>query len=229
MRKASKKNSKSRMETALAEVKRAESDASTSKKTRFSGSNAVFQPPYSHAEVATEITPELMEKIVTRLTTIPSNFNVLPKVKKMMIDRRMQIFREGGPFDWGFAEALAFGALLLEGTPVRLSGQDSSRGTFSHRHSALFDAETQERYIPLQNLSPDQARFCVYNSLLSEAAVLGFDYGYSIGFPEMLCVWEAQFGDFANGAQVIIDQFIVSAESKWQRPERHRSTSAAWI
>ena len=135
-----------------------------------------------------------------------------------MLDRRAQIFKNGGPFDWAFAEALAFGSLLVEGTPVRLSGQDSRRGTFSQRHSVLYDAETRERYIPLLNISPDQARFCVYNSLLSEAGVLGFDYGYSLDFPEMLCLWEAQFGDFANGAQVIIDQFIVSAESKWQRP-----------
>jgi 2-oxoglutarate dehydrogenase E1 component len=105
----------------------------------------------------------------------------------------------------------------MEGVPVRLSGQDSRRGTFSQRHSVLYDAQTRERYIPLLNLSKDQARFCVYNSLLSEAAVLGFDYGYSLEFPEMLCLWEAQFGDFANGAQVIIDQFLVSAESKWQK------------
>jgi 2-oxoglutarate dehydrogenase E1 component len=102
--------------------------------------------------------------------------------------------------------------------PVRLSGQDSRRGTFSQRHSVLYDSKTRERHIPLMNLSADQARFCVYNSLLSEAAVLGFDYGYALDFPEMLCLWEAQFGDFANGAQVIIDQFISSAESKWQRP-----------
>ena len=100
---------------------------------------------------------------------------------------------------------------------MRLSGQDSRRGTFSQRHSVLYDEQTRNRYIPLQNLSPEQARFCVYNSLLSENAVLGFDYGYSLNYPEMLCLWEAQFGDFSNGAQVIIDQFIVSAESKWHR------------
>jgi len=101
---------------------------------------------------------------------------------------------------------------------VRLSGQDSQRGTFSQRHTVLYDTETREQYIPLQHLSEDQARLCNYNSLLSEAAVLGFDYGYSLNFPTMLCIWEAQFGDFANGAQVIIDQFIAAAESKWQRP-----------
>ena len=102
--------------------------------------------------------------------------------------------------------------------PVRLSGQDSRRGTFSHRHSVLYDAKTGKPYLPLLHLAPNQARICIYNSLLSEAAVLGFDYGYSLDYPNMLCLWEAQFGDFANGAQIIIDQFIVSAESKWQRP-----------
>jgi 2-oxoglutarate dehydrogenase E1 component len=136
----------------------------------------------------------------------------------MLLDRRREIFEAGGPYDWGFAEALAFGSLLLEGTPIRLSGQDSRRGTFSHRHAVIYDAETGEPHIPLLHLAPEQARICVYNSLLSEAAVLGFDYGYSLDYPEMLCLWEAQFGDFANGAQTIIDQFIVSAESKWQRP-----------
>jgi 2-oxoglutarate dehydrogenase E1 component len=100
---------------------------------------------------------------------------------------------------------------------VRLSGQDCERGTFSHRHAVLTDIDTGEKYTPLKNLAPKQARFCVYNSLLSEAAVLGFDYGYSLDYPDLLCLWEAQFGDFANGAQVVIDQFIVSGESKWQR------------
>ena len=105
----------------------------------------------------------------------------------------------------------------MEGTPVRLSGQDCERGTFSHRHAVLSDSETGNKYTPLKNLEGQKARFCVYNSLLSEVAVLGFDYGYSLDYPEMLCLWEAQFGDFANGAQVMIDQFIVSGESKWQR------------
>jgi 2-oxoglutarate dehydrogenase E1 component len=114
-------------------------------------------------------------------------------------------------------EALAMGTLLLDGTPVRLSGQDCERGTFTHRHAVFNDTETGEKYTPLNNLSDKQAKFCVYNSLLSEAAVLGFDYGYSLDYPDMLCLWEAQFGDFANGAQVVIDQFITTGESKWQR------------
>jgi 2-oxoglutarate dehydrogenase E1 component len=205
-------------EAALEEVKEAEKQAGKGKKVRFSESNAVFQAPYSHKPVDTSVSKERIETIVRALTNVPADFNVLPKVKRMLLDRRAQIYQDGGPFDWSYAESLAFGSLLLEGVPVRLSGQDSRRGTFSQRHSVIYDAKTRERYIPLWNLSRDQARFCVYNSLLSEAAVLGFDYGYSLDFPVMLCLWEAQFGDFANGAQVIIDQFIASAESKWQRP-----------
>ena len=119
--------------------------------------------------------------------------------------------------DWSCAENLAFGSLLLEGTPVRLSGQDSGRGTFSQRHAVLIDQRTGERWKPLNHLAPGQPEFCVYDSLLSEAAVLGFDYGYSLEEPNMLIMWEAQFGDFANGAQVYIDQFIAPSESKWGR------------
>src|SRR6185436_1782321 len=114
-------------------------------------------------------------------------------------------------------EMLAFGSLLVEGTPVRLSGQDSRRGTFSQRHSYWYDLESRERYKPLDFVQPGQSTFCVYNSFLSEAAVLGFDYGYSLSEPNMLILWEAQFGDFVNGAQVIIDQFLTSSESKWGR------------
>src|SRR5690606_30940981 len=120
---------------------------------------------------------------------------------------RAKAHAEGGPIDWAFAESLAWGTLLIEGTPVRLSGQDCRRGTFSQRHAVLYDSETRERYVPLESVAPGQAKFCVYNSLLSEAAVLGFDYGYSLDYPQMLCQWEAQFGDFVNGAQVVIDQF----------------------
>ena len=152
------------------------------------------------------------------MTHVPEEIRVLPKLKRNLLDRRLKVFEAGGPYDWSFAETLAIGSLLLDGKPVRLSGQDSRRGTFSQRQSVLYDEKTRERYIPLNNLARDQARFCVYNSPLSEAAVLGFDYGYSLDYPNMLCLWEAQFGDFINGAQVIIDQFIISAESKWQRP-----------
>ena len=188
------------------------------KQARFQESTAVFQPEYKASPVSTAISRETLETIVDGLTHVPEDFNVLPKVKRMLVDRRRQILQDGGPYDWGYAEALAFGSLLLEGTPVRLSGQDSRRGTFGQRHAVWFDAKTGDPYVPLLHLAPKQARICIYNSLLSEVAVLGFDYGYSLNYPDMLCLWEAQFGDFANGAQTIIDQFIVSAESKWQRP-----------
>ena len=127
------------------------------------------------------------------------------------------MFETGEGIDWATGEALAFGTLLDEGFPVRLSGQDSSRGTFSQRHSALVDQETEERYVPLNHIREGQAEFEVVDSLLSEEAVLGFEYGYSLAEPKALVLWEAQFGDFANGAQVIIDQFIASGEMKWLR------------
>ncbi|CAN5590749.1 2-oxoglutarate dehydrogenase E1 component [soil metagenome] len=206
-----------RLEMTLEEVKAIEKEGDV-EKNRFRESSAVFQPEYHWAPVQTAISPEMLEQIVNGLTTVPDDFNVLPKVKRITIDRQREVYQAGGPYDWGFAEALAFGSLLLEGVPVRLSGQDSRRGTFSHRHAFLYDAKTGKPYLPLLHLAPNQARICIYNSLLSEAAVLGFDYGYSLDFPNMLCLWEAQFGDFANGAQTVIDQFIVSAESKWQRP-----------
>ena len=206
-----------RLEMTLEEVKSLEQEE-PGKRNCFEESTAIFQPKYSSASRPTAISPELLERIVTGLTRVPEGFNILPKVKRITIDRQREVYEAGGPYDWGFAEALAFGSLLLEGVPVRLSGQDSRRGTFSHRHSFFYDAKSGKPYLPLLHLAPNQARICIYNSPLSEAAVLGFDYGYSLDYPEMLCLWEAQFGDFANGAQTIIDQFIVSAESKWQRP-----------
>ncbi|QTN33169.1 2-oxoglutarate dehydrogenase E1 component [Akkermansiaceae bacterium] len=187
-------------------------------RTVFSGSTAIIQPPYTHAQVPTGITRERLQHIGKTLTTVPETFHLNPTLEKRFIPRRVEALQNAGPFDWAFAESLAFGSLLMEGSPVRLSGQDCRRGTFSQRHAVFYDYETRERYIPLDNLAPDQAKFCVYNSLLSEFAVLGFDYGYSLSYPSMLLMWEAQFGDFSNGAQVIIDQFISSAESKWQTP-----------
>ncbi len=214
---ALEKELQSRLEEALEEVKALEKTP-PAQRNRFTESSAVFQPEYSGHSGPTAITPEVLKQIVDGLTTVPEDFNILPKVKRITVDRQREVYKAGGPYDWGFAEALAFGSLLLEGVPVRLSGQDSRRGTFSHRHAFLYDAKTGKPYLPLLHLAPDQARICIYNSLLSEAAVLGFDYGYALDYPNMLCLWEAQFGDFANGAQTIIDQFIVSAESKWQRP-----------
>jgi len=205
------------LEAAFSEVKAKEA-ARLAKKPELTGSTAVFQPPYSHEPVVTAISPETLEQIVTALTQVPEGFRILPKLKRILLDRRLAVWKDGGPYDWSYAEALAFGSLLLEKTPVRLSGQDSRRGTFSQRLSVIYDEHTRARHIPLNTLSTDQARFCVYNSPLSEYAVLGFDYGYSMDFPSMLCLWEAQFGDFVNGAQIVIDQFIASAESKWQHP-----------
>ena len=206
-----------RLELVLQEVKSLE-EMETDGQACFKESTAVFQPQYTSEGEPTAITPEMLKQIVDGLTRVPEDFNIIPKVKRMLLDRRREVFEAGGPYDWGFAEALAFGSLLLEGMPVRLSGQDSRRGTFSHRHAFIYDVNSGKPYLPLLHLAPDQARICIYNSLLSEAAVLGFDYGYSLDYPNMLCLWEAQFGDFANGGQTIIDQFIVSAESKWQRP-----------
>jgi len=184
----------------------------------YTGSTAETQPPYSHDPIGTGISLDRLQHIGRVLTTIPEGFQLHPTLAKRFVPRRGEALVKGGPFDWAFAEALAFGGLLTEGFPVRLSGQDCRRGTFSQRHAVLYDYESRERYVPLSNLSDDQEKFCVYNSLLSEAAVLGFDYGYTLGCPKMLILWEAQFGDFANGAQVLIDQFISSAESKWQTP-----------
>ncbi len=182
----------------------------------FRGSNAVFQPGYRHTAVATAVSREVLDRVVAGLTKLPDTFKPNPKIKRFL-DARATAYRDNGAIDWGFGEALAFGTLLAEGMPIRLSGQDCERGTFSHRHAVLYDADTRAKFVPLQNLGEGQAGFCVYNSLLSESAVLGFDYGYSLDFPKMLCIWEAQFGDFANGAQVVIDQFFAAGESKWQR------------
>ena len=187
-------------------------------RTVFSGSTAVAQPPYQHAPVPTGVSSDLIHHVGRVLTTVPQGFHLHPTLAKRFIPRRIEGMEKGTPIDWAFAESLAFGTLLLEGNPVRLSGQDCRRGTFSQRHVVFYDSESRDRYIPLEHLGENQAKFCVYNSLLSEFAVLGFDYGYSLGAPNMLTMWEAQFGDFSNGAQVIIDQFISSAESKWQTP-----------
>jgi len=189
------------------------------KLARLEGSNYVIQPPYTHDPVDTSVSKETLGRIIDRITTVKEGFTIHPRIKTFVLDRRRQAFERGEGIDWSCAEALAWGSLLLEGKHVRLSGQDCRRGTFSQRHAYLYDVNSRDRWCPLDHIAPGkQAKICIYNSLLSEAAVLGFDYGYSLNFPEMLCQWEAQFGDFVNGAQVIIDQFIVSAESKWQRP-----------
>jgi 2-oxoglutarate dehydrogenase E1 component len=174
-------------------------------------SGGPYKPEY---EVDTALSAAAVQEICNNLTTYPRQFHIHPKIKKLLEQRR-EMGRGERLFDYGMAEAVAFGSLLLKGTPVRLCGQDSQRGTFNQRHSVLVDIENEQHYLPLANLSPDQARFEVYNSILSEAGVLGFEYGYSRDYPEALVLWEAQFGDFANGAQIIIDQFIASGEDKW--------------
>src|SRR6185312_3993904 len=157
-----------------------------------------------------------LKEIGRRLTTIPQDFAAHRTIQRLL-QRRREMVETGDGLDWSMAEHLALGSLLKEGFPVRLSGQDSERGTFSQRHSVLIDQETERRYTPLKYVSADQARFEVINSMLSEEAVLGFEYGYSLAEPNALVMWEAQFGDFANGAQVVFDQFISSGERKWLR------------
>jgi 2-oxoglutarate dehydrogenase E1 component len=216
-----------RLEMALDNVKAIEKERA-GKQARFRESTAVFQPQYSDLSAPTAISEKTLKTVVGALVRVPDGFNVQPRIKRIVLEHRRKVFDEGGLYEWHYAELLAFGSLLLEGVPVRLSGQDSARGTFSTRHAILYDARTGAPYVSLMHLgekpssaeatAAKQARICIYNSPLSEAAVLGFDYGYSLNYPDMLCLWEAQFGDFANGAQTIIDQFIVSAESKWQRP-----------
>ncbi len=169
---------------------------------------------YQRGETA--IKPETMEQIGKALTTAPDGFP-LHKTVQRLLETKREMFATGKGFDWATGEALAFGSLLTEGYPVRLAGQDSTRGTFSQRHSSLIDQNTEERYYPLNNIRKGQAQYEVIDSMLSEYAVLGFEYGYSLSEPNALTLWEAQFGDFANGAQIMFDQFISSGESKWLR------------
>ncbi len=171
---------------------------------------------FSHAPVETGVNKETLHSLSKRLNSVPKNFALYPKLERLL-QKRQKAVESGYGLDWSGAEALAFGSLVTEGFPVRLSGQDSGRGTFSQRHSVLVDIQTGKNYIPLNALAKRQASFTVYNSLLSEAGVLGFEYGYSLAQPSGLVIWEAQFGDFANNAQSIIDLFIASGESKWQR------------
>jgi 2-oxoglutarate dehydrogenase E1 component len=165
----------------------------------------------------TSITEENLLKIVNGITSLPEDFSIHPKLKKFL-EKRKKLTEGSFEADWAYAETIAFASLLLEGTPVRLSGQDSVRGTFSQRHLALTDIHTGKEYLFLNHVSPNQAKFEALDSLLSEAAVLGFEFGYSVADPLALVIWEAQFGDFANAAQVIIDNFIVASEEKWQVP-----------
>ncbi|HYX53311.1 MAG TPA: 2-oxoglutarate dehydrogenase E1 component [Candidatus Limnocylindrales bacterium] len=176
---------------------------------RFVGGR--YSPKY---EVATAVPEDRLKQIAHGLVSYPEGFHVHPKIKKLL-EQREKMGTGKMPLDYGMAEALAFGSLVTQGIPVRITGQDVRRGTFNQRHSFLLDTETEQDYVPLSHLAPDQAWFEAYNSILSEAAVLGFEYGFSRDYPDALVLWEAQFGDFANGAQIIIDQFLVAGEDKW--------------
>ncbi len=203
-----------RLDDALHEVK--EGPPQPKKMAGFAGRWEGLTSHYSHAPADTRITEAVADRIADALVAVREGFHWHPAIKRLAEKRRDDI-RARRPLDWGTGEALAFASLLLEGHPVRLSGQDSRRGTFAHRHAVYFDQETGQGYCPLANLGPGQAPFAVYDSALSEVAVLGFEYGYSLDDPSALVLWEAQFGDFANGAQVVIDQFLTSGESKWNR------------
>jgi len=171
---------------------------------------------YNDDPVITGVNHEELIEVSRALGHVPENFNLHRKLDRLLRYRREAV-EKNEPIDWGLAEMLAYGTLLREGYPVRLTGQDVERGTFSHRHAVLTDQKTGGKFRPLDHIHPNQARMCIHNSPLTESACLGFEYGYSLGDPNMFVIWEAQFGDFANGAQVIIDQFIASAETKWQR------------
>jgi 2-oxoglutarate dehydrogenase E1 component len=170
-------------------------------------------PAAEHDAVPTAVSPGELEQVVAALETRPPGFTVHPKLERVLQANRL--LYEQGEVDWALGEACALGTLLVEGTPVRVSGQDTRRGTFSQRHGVLVDHRTEEEYLPLAHVSPDQAPFHLYDSVLSEYAALGFDYGYSVADADAFVAWEAQFGDFVNGAQIIVDQYIVAASDKW--------------
>jgi 2-oxoglutarate dehydrogenase E1 component len=180
----------------------------------------VLHPPMapSPTNSTTSISRDMLDRVVDGITFLPKSFHIHPKLDGFVKKRRETLAKDG-PVDWAFAEAIAFGSLVLEDVPVRLSGQDSGRGTFSQRHLVFYDFEDGHRYIPLQHMAEGkgQAPFNVFDSSLSEFGVLGFDYGYSVSDPQTLTLWEAQFGDFSNGAQIIIDQFLTTAEQKWSQ------------
>jgi len=174
-----------------------------------------FLQEESDTPPSTILDPAVVAHIAQRLRSYPDGFTVHPKLERVLSDQASRF--ESGHFDWGMAEAMAFGSLALEGHPTRLVGEDSERGTFSHRHAVLVDYVTSQTFVPLQHLSPNQAPVEIYDSLLSEYAAMGFEYGYSRGNPGALVIWEAQFGDFVNGAQVVIDQFLVTGFDKWNQ------------
>ena len=178
------------------------------------------RPPRSRGvlpHVETGVERATLDQIFDHLTVYPEGFTVHPKLARQF-ESRAKLYHNEGLVDWATGEALAIGSLVLEGHPVRFTGEDTRRGTFGQRHAALIDYENETNWIPLGDLPGSTARFWVYDSLLSEYAALGYEYGYANSNPEALVAWEAQFGDFVNGAQVVIDQYIVAAEDKWNQP-----------
>jgi 2-oxoglutarate dehydrogenase E1 component len=175
-----------------------------------------FHGQYSHDPLETGVPRKKLVAHAGKLNTVPTDFSLNSKLERLL-KKRLENIEKGSGIDWANAEALAFASLLTEGVPIRLSGQDSGRGTFSQRHSVLVDLKTGNKYTPLNALGTTQALFNVYDSMLSEAGILGFEYGYSMAQPIGLVIWEAQFGDFVNNAQAVIDLYIASGESKWQR------------
>ncbi|NDE69454.1 MAG: multifunctional oxoglutarate decarboxylase/oxoglutarate dehydrogenase thiamine pyrophosphate-binding subunit/dihydrolipoyllysine-residue succinyltransferase subunit, partial [Microbacteriaceae bacterium] len=174
------------------------------------GTTASDNPEFKHESA---VSREVVELIGNAHSNLPPSFNVHPKLQQLLA-KRVEMSREGG-IDWGFGELLALGSLLVEGVNIRMSGQDTRRGTFVQRHAVFHDRENGQEWMPLRNLTAEQAKFYIYDSLLSEYAAMGFEYGYSVERKDALVLWEAQFGDFANGAQTILDEFISSAEQKW--------------
>ena len=200
-----------RLERVFAEVR----DAKNEPDTPAPYVTVPVYPDKPEGPDATAISREVLKKIADAYTTLPEGFTVHPKVQPQL-QRRAHAITEG-PLDWASAEITAFGSLLLDGRPVRLAGQDSRRGTFVQRFAAIIDRVNGQDWVPLQHLDENQANFHVYDSLLSEYAALGFEYGYSAERPEALVLWEAQFGDFVNGAMTVIDEFITSGETKWRQ------------
>lgn len=182
----------------------------------FKGVWSRYEREYSPVKVETGVRPAILREVATTVSRVPDGFTAHPKIEALL-KRRREAVEKGGNIDWANAETLAFGTILKEGVSIRLSGQDSRRGTFNQRHSVMVDIKTETNSIPLNSLSTSGSRIFPYDSILSEAGVLGFEYGYSQESPDMLTMWEAQYGDFANGAQVFIDQFVASGEKKWNR------------